>query len=134
MKTNHSILILSALTIAVVACKEKEIPRADSPFIYVHSPIRNQTIDDNTEIKVEAYIEPKKSPIISYHVWLIDNEKKEIYNKKTDCKDKAKVQIDVSFKYDIKTTSELLLHIDAVLKDGTNIREEIPFKLVDSKK
>ncbi|MCE7069120.1 MULTISPECIES: hypothetical protein [unclassified Dyadobacter] len=135
MKTNRSMIVLSALA-ALSACKEKEVPRADSSYITVTSPSWKQEINDTEEIVVKAVIKPQEKSVVSYYIYLIDNEKKEIYNKKTecDCKDKDEVQVEASFKYDIKKTSELLLHVDAVLSDGSNIREEIPFKLVDVKK
>jgi hypothetical protein len=136
MKTNRSILALVAMTLFTVACKEKEILREDSPYITVTSPARDQAINDSDNIIVKAVIEPKNQSVVSYNVWLIDNKKNNIYNKKTDCdcKGKIKVEINTSFQYDINKTSDLLLHIDAVLEDGSNIREEIPFKLVDVKK
>jgi hypothetical protein len=136
MKTNRSIFILSALAVSIFACEEKEIPRADSPYINVTSPTLKQEINDTADIHVKAVITPKEKSVVSYHIYLIDNEKNEIYNKKTecDCKDKDEVQLEASFKYDIGKTSDLLLHVQAVLSDGSNILEEVPFKLIDVKK
>ena len=135
MKANRSMIVFAALA-AFTACEEKEIPRADSSYITVTSPSWKQEINDTEEIKVKAVIKPKGKSVVSYHIWLIDHEKKEIYNKKTecDCKGKEEVQLDASFKYDISKTSDLLLHIDAELSDASQIREEIPFKLIDVKK
>ncbi|MCF0038725.1 hypothetical protein [Dyadobacter fanqingshengii] len=135
MKTNRSILAAVALA-ALSACEEKEIPRADSSYITVTSPAWNQEIHDDADIVVKAVIKPQEKSVVSYHIWLVDNEKNEVYNKKVDCdcKDKDEIQLEASFKYDITKTSELLLHVDAVLNDGSNIREEIPFKLIDVKK
>jgi len=44
------------------------------------------------------------------------------------------VDVKGKFKYNIDKTSDLILHIQANLEDGNYISEEIPFKLVDSKK
>ncbi|SKC13908.1 hypothetical protein [Dyadobacter psychrophilus] len=135
MKANRSMIVFAALA-AFTACEEKEIPRADSSYITVTSPSWKQEIEDNEEIVVKAVIKPQEKSVISYRIWLLDNEKKEIYNKAAgcDCKDKDEVQLEASFKYDISKTSELLLHIDAELSDASKIHEEIPFKLVDVKK
>ncbi|WP_026631118.1 hypothetical protein [Dyadobacter alkalitolerans] len=135
MKTNRSIIVLAALA-ALSACKEKEVPKADSSYITVTSPTWKQEINDNTDIVVKAVIKPQEKSVVSYHIFLVDDKKREIYNTKTDCdcKDKSEVQLEAAFKYDIKKTSELLLRIDAVLSDGSSIREEIPFKLIDAKK
>ncbi len=135
MKAKKSMIVFAAL-VAFTACEEKEIPRADSSYITVTSPSWKQEINDTEEIKVKAVIKPKDKSVVSYHIWLIDHEKKEIYNKKTecDCIGKEEVQLDASFKYDISKTSDLLLHIDAELSDASQIREEIPFKLIDVKK
>jgi hypothetical protein len=135
MKTKRSIYIIAAFA-AFTACEDKEIPRADSSYITVTSPTWKQEINDNEEVKVKAVIKPKDKSVVSYHIWLVDHEKKEIYNKKTDCdcKGKEEVQLDASFKYDISKTSDLLLHIDAELSDASQIKEEIPFKLIDVKK
>lgn len=135
MKTNISSAVAAALLL-LAACEEKEVPRADSSYITVTSPTWKQEINDTEEIKVKAVIKPKDKSVVSYHIWLIDQDKKEIYNKKTDCdcKGKEEVQLDAAFKYDISKTSDLLLHIDAELSDASKIKEEIPFKLIDVKK
>jgi len=136
MKTNRSILTFATLAAFIGACEEREVLREDSPYITVNSPTRNQTIEDKDSVMVKAVIEPKNTSVVSYHIWLIDNEKNTIYNRKTDCNCEGMVTVPVkaSFQYDIKKTSDLLLHIDAVLKDGTNLREELPFILADIKK
>ncbi|MCE7061994.1 hypothetical protein [Dyadobacter sp. CY343] len=132
----RSILILSTLGAVIAACKEQEIKREDSPFITVTSPARNQSVDDTSTIFIKATIEPKNTSVIRYHVWLNNQQKKSILmeRRECDCKGKDTVHVEESFKYDTNKTAELLLHVDATLEDGTEIREEVPFKLVDVKK
>lgn len=135
MKTKRSLLFLSAM-LAFTACKEKEVLPADSKYITVTAPIWDLAVADDDDILVKAIIKPEERSVVSYRIWLIDNEKKSIYDKKTecDCAGKDEVQLEANFKYDIKATTKLLLHVDAVLNDGTNIQEEVPFTLVDVKK
>ncbi|CAG5070650.1 hypothetical protein DYBT9623_03195 [Dyadobacter sp. CECT 9623] len=136
MKANHLLLTLSASFFLFTGCRDKTVWIEDSPFITVTSPTQNQAMEDNDSIRVEALIQPKSAPIVSYHIVMMGEEKEVILNYKTicDCKDKSTVAIDTAFTYDIKKTSNVLLHVSAELEDRTHIRDETRFKLVDTKK
>ncbi|WP_439558870.1 hypothetical protein [Dyadobacter sp.] len=49
-------------------------------------------------------------------------------------KKQISVSIDTAFTYNINKTSSLLLQVHAQLEDGTYLRDETRFKLVDTKK
>ena len=55
MKANYLLAICIGVSIAVAACKEKEV---DSKFITVSSPKAHQTVYDKDSIIVEAVIKP----------------------------------------------------------------------------
>ncbi len=136
MKTKQLFTPLACTLAFIVSCEEKEKKYEDSPLITVNSPLRNQVINDADTVRVQAVIENKEaSPIKSVSVWLLDNEKKYIYHKEwpCDCKGEKLVTIQTKFLYDIHKSSDLVLHLDATLENGTSLREEIPFRLLDTK-
>ena len=136
MKTNKLMITLFALVLLVASCKDKEIHTQDSPYITVTSPTKNQVVQDNDSIRVEALIQPETGSVISYQVNLLSKKKHIIYESREhcNCKDIKNISISKAFMYDTNKTSDMLLQVQAELKDGTYIREEIPIKLVDSKK
>jgi hypothetical protein len=136
MKTNPSFLALSAFALLLSSCEEQERMYEDSSQITVNLPTRKQAIEDQDSVIIKAVIEPVNSSVVSYQIWLIDNNKNWIYNKQQscDCKGVSAVNIEGAFLYDIDKTSDLILNVHAKLENGTHIREEIPFRLVDSQK
>lgn len=136
MKTKQLLMPLACTLAFIASCEEKERKYEDSPLITVNSPLRNQVIEDTDSVKVQAVIENKNaSPVKSFSVWVLNNEKSYIYQKEwpCNCKGEKLVTVQTKFKYDINKTSDLLLHVDAMLENGTSLREEIPFRLLDKK-
>ncbi len=135
MKTKNLVLTFSTAFLLVIGCKDKEVWVEDSPYITVTSPTKEQLIQDNDSIRIKAVIEPKSGSITSYHIILLDNDKQSILNNKVMCEKKQiSVSIDTAFTYNINKTSSLLLQVHAQLEDGTYLRDETRFKLVDTKK
>lgn len=136
MKTKQLFMPLACMLVSMASCEEKEKKYEDSPLITVNSPLRNQVIEDTDSVKVQAVIENKEaSPVKSFAVWLLDNEKKYIYHEEwpCDCKGEKLVTVQTKFLYNISKSSDLLLHVDATLENGTSLREEVPFRLLDKK-
>jgi len=136
MKRTLSLIPLACILVSMASCKEKGKKYEDSPLITVNSPLRNQVIEDKDSVKVQAVIENKEvSSIKSFSVWVLDNENKYIYHEEwpCDCKGEKLVTVQTKFLYDIIKSSDLLLHVDATLENGTSLREEIPFRLLDTK-
>ena len=136
MKANKFVVVAGLLAFQLTGCRDKEVYTFDSPFITITSPAKNQSFQDRDSVTVKAFIEPQKVPVEHYFLILLDNEKKVILNEKVDCDCHGKTRIDLerTFLYDINKTSDLLLQLVAHLEDGTDLREEVRFKLVDSKK
>lgn len=136
MKTKQLFMPLACILVSMASCEDKEKKYEDSPLITVNSPLRNQVIEDTDSVKIQATIENKEtSPIKSFSIWLLNNDKKFIYQEEwpCNCKGEKLVTIQKKFLYDINKTSDLLLHVDATLENGTSLREEIPFRLLDKK-
>ena len=136
MKTNKLMITLFASVAMVASCKDKEIDYEDSPYITVASPTKNQAVQDNDSIRVEALIQPKTSSVVSYQVNLLTKKKHIVHESREpcDCKNIKNISISKAFMYDISKTSDMLLQLQAELEDGTLIREDVPIKLIDSKK
>nr|WP_295927992.1 hypothetical protein [uncultured Dyadobacter sp.] len=139
MKTKYlaALLISVAGTMSLFsACKEKERVYEDSPLITVHSPTRKQIIEDTDSVRIQAVIENKNASLKNVSVWLMDNNKQYIYNQQwpCDCKDEKIVVISTSFLHDIAKTSDLIINIHAEFNNGETVREEAPFRLIDTPK
>ena len=136
MKTSKLIWTAAGFAILAAGCKENEYSYEDSPYIEVISPARNQAVEDKDTVVVKAIIKPPHGSVLNYHIILLDNEKRSIYNQPTecDCKDQSSVEIEAKFAYNIEETSNLVLQVHAEIENGLFIREEIPFRFVDSKK
>jgi hypothetical protein len=135
MKTNRSIFVIAALIGIFGACKQKEIYR-DSPLITVSSPMRKQAINDTASLNVEAVIETNNNSVVLYYIYLVDSNKRIVYEKKTTCNCTGEKQINVkqTIDYDENQTSDMMLRLSAVFDDRTMIDEDIPFKWVIAKK
>ncbi|KQS24684.1 hypothetical protein [Dyadobacter sp. Leaf189] len=136
MKAKKLMLALSASILLVAGCKDNEIDAEDSQYITMTSPMKNQEVQDSDSIRVDATIKPNSGAVASYQVYLLDKKGKRMHETKImcGCADKGNVAIDLAFMYDVKKTSDMYIQVQAELEDGTRIHEEMPFRLVDTKK
>jgi hypothetical protein len=134
MKTKNLLFAMS-LTVAFYSCRDKEKYIFDSPYINVSSPSRNQVVEDRDSLVVTATIAGTKSAVVSYEIWMSNKEKAYVLYLKKDCDSTNQKSLNIreSFSCDIPETTDVLLHVDAILADGTSLNEEVPFKLADSK-
>ncbi len=129
MKANYLLAICIGVSIAVAACKEKEV---DSKFITVSSPKAHQTVYDKDSIIVEAVIKPENNAkVLRYTIAVKNKHDKLLFtqNKSCDCKLMTEVKIREAFKYDIDKTSDVYLEIIAMLDNNSETREKVPFIL-----
>lgn len=139
MRTKHLAMLLISVAgtmLLLCSCKENERKYEDSPLITVHSPTTKQAIEDNDSVRIQAVIENKNASLENFSVWLIDNNKQYIYNQQwhCDCKDEKFVVVRTTFLHDIAKTSDLILNIHAQFSNGEIVREEVPFRLIDTPK
>jgi hypothetical protein len=128
MKLKIAILSLVCFTLFFVACKEKEL---DSPYITVHSPTRNQSLQDKDSVKVKAQIEPKNTSVVNTVITIKDKKEKTLAsaNLGCACDSKPVVNIEQSLFYEVKKKQNVILEICAELKNGEKICETVPFEL-----
>lgn len=130
MKTNYHLIALTSLLAMSASCKEKEVVSSD---IMVVSPKPHQVIEDKDSVQIEAIFKPKGASITGYSMTVKDKQDKLVFNKQAscDCKSRDRVEIKTAFFHDIDKTSDLFLEIKAVLDDGREIGEKIPFVLAE---
>ncbi|MET7253495.1 hypothetical protein ACWKW6_00385 [Dyadobacter jiangsuensis] len=130
MKTNYHLIAMVGILVLTTSCKDKE---AVSPDITVLSPKPHQVIEDKDSVEIKAVFKPKGASITSYSMTVKDKQDKLLFNdqRSCDCKSRDKVEVKASFRHDVDKTSDLFLEIKAVLDDGREIGEKIPFILAE---
>lgn len=132
MKTKSHWVALAGMLVMTVACKEKLV-EIDSPYITVTAPKHGQVVNDKDSVRIRATIKPVTGSVKSYSMTVKGKNGKILYSgqRGCDCKSKDSVDVRTSFYYDINKTSDVVLEIIAMLEDGSEIVEKVPFVLAD---
>ncbi|WP_353721009.1 hypothetical protein [Dyadobacter sp. 676] len=130
MKTRRFLTLCFGMAAAMVACKEEKV---DSPEITVLAPRSHQVVADKDSVQIEAIFRPKGASVSSYSMTVKTKNNKWLFNTQRSCQcdTKDSVKVKTSFYYDINKTSDVFLEIKAMLDDGREIAEKIPFVLTD---
>lgn len=128
MKTKRFFALCFGVAAAVTACKEKEV---DSPDITVLSPKVNEVIADKDSVRIKFVLRPKGASVTSYSATVKTKNDKMIFHEQRgcDCKSKDQIEASTAFRYDIDKTSDVSLEIKAILDDGRELVERVPFVL-----
>ncbi|MEO6286152.1 MAG: hypothetical protein ABIN80_12790 [Dyadobacter sp.] len=128
MKIDKLMLTSCALIALFASCKEDPL---DSPFITISTPTINQTIESKDSVRISAIIEPRNTSVLEYTVSVKGAKNASIYesHRSCDCGGINVVNIQRSFVYDPKKTTDLILEIRAKLESGAEIRETVSFTL-----
>lgn len=130
METKRLFISLACTLAVLTSCKEKVVDSAD---ITVLSPKSHQVIEDKDSVRIEAVIQPQNAFVVSYSITVKNKHDKLLFSAQRgcDCKSQSKVNVEASFLYNIDKTSDVFLEIIAVLDDSREIREKVPFVLVE---
>lgn len=130
MKTKHLISICIGIMAALIGCKEKTV-ELDSEFITVSSPKARQVINDKDSVDIDFVVKPQDASVSSILITVTNKYGKTIFSSQhgCDCKSLNEVIVHKAFLYDVAKTTDMSVLITAVLDNGTELNEKVPFIL-----